>query len=99
VDGGARPPKRLRVPRKLQPLVAAWLERPSRTVASLLGHGPGFSAKPCPAMRPGHYGEVWEQTDSSTLRRMAVAGLTKIAGQLATETRTERRRTLVCGTQ
>jgi hypothetical protein len=27
-------------------------------VASLLGHGSGFSARPCPAMGPGHYGEV-----------------------------------------
>ena len=36
---------------------------------------------------------------SPTLRRIAVAGLTQRAGQMATETRTERRRTLVCGTR
>jgi hypothetical protein len=58
VDGEARLPKRPRVSRKLQPLVAAWPKCPSRTVASLLGHGPGFSASPSPAMGPTHYGEV-----------------------------------------
>ena len=46
VYGGARPPKRSRVSRKLQPLVAAWPKRPSRTVASLLGHGSRFSVRP-----------------------------------------------------
>ncbi len=58
VDGEERLPKRPRVSRKLQPLVAAWPKRPSRTVASLLGYGPGFSASPSPAMGPTHYGEV-----------------------------------------
>src|SRR5919112_6479539 len=57
-DGEARLAKRPRVSRKLQPLVAAWPKRPSRTVASLFGHGPGFSASPSPDMGPTHYGEV-----------------------------------------